>query len=322
MEDATKKITRREALLVGAGVVGSLAALSSGTLPVLAQQTEVSTPTTAADDAEWKKVQEVFGVEGTIEPGDVLMISMGREDLHPSVRGIPLKPDFSFDTEIDFQHISGGAIVKYEFVLLDTEVNPVVDALFTQDLRPATTNINALHNHHLELTPKIKYMHGTTIGNAVQIAKALRNALSHSGQPFVSSKPGKTGLPNKEIEQILGGMGMISDSVLTVSVERQETFKEMDIVLKPAMQVESTIYFQAIGNGQAATTGEITVLPSEADAVTRAFRRYGIYFTALHNHELFIHPNAYYLHFFGTGDPLALARAVRAALNHTNSKYM
>jgi hypothetical protein len=268
-----------------------------------------------------KAIEDVFGVEGTVEPSGVLLIDLPREDLHPTLFGVPMKPDAGFDTEITFQAISSGAIVKWEFCLLDKEVNPVLKALFAQDLQPQKTNVNAIHNHFLEVKPEVKFVHGTAIGDSVHIAKALRNALEHSHQPFVSSPPGNTHLPNEEITQIVGGTSMISDSVLTVSVDRKDRFHELGILLKPDMQVDSMIEFQSIGNGLAAAVAEIPVLPEEADAVARTFRQHDFYVTALHNHELFIQPDLYYLHAFGTGGPLELARAVRAALNHTNSQF-
>jgi Domain of Unknown Function (DUF1259) len=325
MDDLKKHLTRREVLLTGTGViaVGSVAAAAANAPVIaLAKGAEASRSSDPSSSLPVKAIEEVFGVQGTVEPGGVLLIDLPRDDLHPTLFGVRMKPDAGFDTEITFQPISSGAIVKWEFCLLDKEVNPVLDALFAQDLQPRKTNLNALHNHFLEVEPEVKFMHGTAIGDPVHIAKALRNALEHSNQPFVTNPPGNTHLPNEEITQIVGGMSMISDSVLTVSVERKDRFRELGILLEPDMQVDAMIEFQAIGNGQAAAVAEIPVLPEEADPVARTFREHDFFVTALHNHELFIEPDLYYLHAFGTGAPLELARAVRAALNHTNSKFV
>jgi hypothetical protein len=320
MDDQKKHLTRREVLIAGAGVVGVTVVASAG-VPVLAQHADTSTSAAASSSLPIKAIEAVFGVEGTVESGGVLMIDLPRTDLHPTLFGVPLEPDAGFDTEITFQPISQGAIVKWEFCLLDREVNPVLDSLFNQNLQPRTTNFNALHNHFLEVEPEVKFLHGTAIGDPVRIAKGLRDALEHSHQPFVSSGSGDTHLPNKEITEIVGGTSMVSDSVLTVSVERKDRFRELGILLEPDMQVDSMINFQSIGEGHAAAVAEIPVLPEEADAVARTLREHDFYVTALHNHELFIEPDLYYLHAFGTDEPLSLARAVRAALNHTNSKF-
>ena len=84
-----------------------------------------------------------------IESGDVLLIDLPRSDQSWTLFGVSVKPEIGFDTEITFQHIDNGAIVKWEFCLLDSEVNPVLDSLFNQGLKPDVTNLNALHNHFL-----------------------------------------------------------------------------------------------------------------------------------------------------------------------------
>ena len=103
----------------------------------------------------------MFGVEGSIEPGDVLLIDLSHSDLKPTLFGVPVESDIGFDTEITFQHIAQGAIAKWELCLLDKEVNPVLDALFQQGLQPSSTNLNAIHNHYLRVQPEVKFVHST-----------------------------------------------------------------------------------------------------------------------------------------------------------------
>src|SRR5581483_9940483 len=137
-----------------------------------------------------------------------------------------------------------------------------------------------------------------------------------TGTSFNHDAPqsGGPGFNARQVTQIVGGSGMITDSVLSVSVERVETIRELGVTLRPAMQVESVLNFQSIGGGKAAMAGEIIVLPQEADAVARSLRSSGLFVTALHNHELFIEPNFYYMHTFGTGLSVELAKAVHEAL--------
>ncbi|QBD74988.1 DUF1259 domain-containing protein [Ktedonosporobacter rubrisoli] len=317
MQDRKKFITRRQALLAGAA--GSLAAFSAGAISLPALHAHAAADPQAESSLPVKEIEDIFQTKGTLEPGGVLLIELARSDIHATIFGISIKPDLAIDTEITFQPLDNRAIVKYEFVLLDGEVNSVLDELLKQDLQPATTAINALHNHFLEMDPHIKYLHGTAIGDPLDLAHALHKALSQSGQPFAASVATQTGLPNKQIEQIIGGTGMISDSVLSVSVNRKETIRELGFVLQPAMQVQSTFNFQAIDNNQAAEAAEFILLPQEVDAVSRSLRNHNLKVTAVHNHELFIQPTFYYLHAFGTGSPLSLAQATHAALQHTNS---
>lgn len=327
MDEEVKKLTRRDMLLSGVGLAGTFSALSPHFIPALAHargdvHEKKATKKTSNTD-EWKRVAEVFGTKGTIQPGDVLMIDLPRSDARWTVFGIEVKPELGFDTEISFQHISSEVIVKWEMVLLDEEVSPVMDALFNeQDLKPSATTLNALHNHFLEERPTAKFLHGTAIGDPIHIAKALRRALERSKTPFGrSNESGTTGLPDKHIEETLRGQGLVTDGVLSVSVDRKETFKELGVSLESAMQVQSLLNFQALGHGKAATVAEIIVLPGEADAVARTFRKSRLFrVTTLHNHELFLEPNAYYVHAWGVGDSIELAHVEQEALSHINRK--
>src|ERR687884_905367 len=114
MDDQEKRLTRRKMLIAGAGLtaVGAVVArsLEHPTLTLAAGADATST----GSGLPVKAIEAVFGVKGTIEPGGVLKIDLDREDLHPVIFGVPVKPDNGFDTEITFQAISSGAIVKYE----------------------------------------------------------------------------------------------------------------------------------------------------------------------------------------------------------------
>jgi hypothetical protein len=328
MNKQAKHVTRREALLAGAGMMGTLAALSSGFSPVFAAparaRTRAATSAAAHDDQEWQQVAAVFGTQGMVENG-VLSIEIPRTDIHATVFGVPANPDAIFEHEFTFQHTDNGAIVKYEFVVLDEEANPVLDALFARrdQLPPGITILNALHNHWLEIKPDVKYMHGTARNDALTIARALRAALDRTATPLgMSSGSGNTGLPNEQIAQIIGGTPTVDDHVLKVDVDRKEKIEELDVELKPEMQVHHETIFQPIGGGRAAMYTEYILLPEEVHAVAREMREHDQNVTAVHNHELVIHPRFYWFHSFGTGDPLDLARAARAALKHTNSVFV
>jgi hypothetical protein len=259
---------------------------------------------------------------GEMEEGGVLFFDLDRSDLNPTIYGTSVETDIGFDSEIGFQPLEGGAFVKYEFCLLDREVNPLMEALFNAPLNPAINVVTALHNHFLETNPKVKFLHGAVIGDPVAIAKILKNALSkNTGQPFEASQQGNTGLPNEKIADIIGGMQMISGNVLAVEVQRKETIRELGIVVRPSNHVHSLFSFQSLGTSQAACVAEFILLPSEVDTVARIMRANAFYVTAIHNHELFVEPHVYYLHAFNVGNPTTQAQTIRKALNHTNSKF-
>jgi len=313
-------------------MMGAFTALGAGTLQAWAQPGATVSNTTGTsggssqgDDTQWKGVETALGnTKGRVEEGGVFLISLPRKDLNITISGVPVKPDTGIEHEITFYGQGSGAIIKYELALLEREVNPVLNALLSQNLMPATDILTALHNHYLEISPMIMYMHGFIEGDAERVASVLHSVLANNTKtPFGGGDepPGNPGFDIHSVEDTVGGDGHLSNGVLEVSVSRSETFREHGIVLPPAMQFQSTVYFQSLGGQQAIALGELAVLPDEADAVARQLHQYGITITALHNHELHVQPSVYYLHCFGNGPVYRLARGIRAGLNQTKSVF-
>jgi Domain of Unknown Function (DUF1259). len=63
--------------------------------------------------------------------------------------------------------------VTGDFVLLGTEVDPVMKAL-----RSASIEITALHSHMLGETPRLYFMHFWGVGDSAKLATGLRAALN------------------------------------------------------------------------------------------------------------------------------------------------
>lgn len=271
-------------------------------------------------------INRVFSpASGEMKEGGVLFFDMPRTDLKPVLFGVAMQPANGFDAEIGFQPIEGGAFVKWEFCLLDTEVNSLMSRLYDAALTPAANIVTALHNHYLQLNPEIKFLHGGAKGDPVEIAKTLRGALeSHTGQPFRPKQQNDNGSPNElptdEIVAIIGGTKDVSGKILTVGVDRKETIRELDVVLQPPNHIHSEFGFQLLNSSEAAVRVEFILLPTEVDAVARSLKAGGFNVTAVHNHELFVEPQVFYLHAFHVGPPISLAKAIREALNRTNSK--
>jgi hypothetical protein len=81
------------------------------------------------------------------------------------------------------------------------------------------------------------------------------------------------------------------------------------------MGVATGINFQPTGKGRAAVTGDFVLAASEVNPVIRALTDHGIAMTALHSHMLQEQPRLFFMHFWGDGDAVALARGLAAALD-------
>jgi len=159
-----------------------------------------------AADPDWKAVEQALGKPGQLQAGDVFRIGMPRTDLTVTVKGVPVRAPFALGSYAAFKQIGGQVMVMGDLVLLDQDVPAVMSGLFSGGLE-----VTAVHNHLNEMSPHVMYMHYQGHGDAVQLAKALRQALSASGTPLSASAPSAPaagpGLDTKQIEQAMGRAG-------------------------------------------------------------------------------------------------------------------
>jgi Domain of Unknown Function (DUF1259) len=274
-----------------------------------------------AADPDWKAVEQALGKSGQLQAGDVFRVGMPRTDLAVTVKGVAVRAGFALGSYAAFKQVGDRAMVMGDLVLLDQEVPGVMSGLFSGGLE-----VTAVHNHLNEMSPHVMYMHYTGEGDAVQLAKALRQALSASGTPLggAGAAPAATTGPTldtKQIEQTLGRSGRdIGGGVFQVTVPRVEPITEMGRPLLPAMGVTTVLNFQPLADGKAAITGDFVLVDKEVNGVARMLRQQGIDVTALHNHGLMDTPRLFYMHFWASDDAVKLARGLKAALDQTNSQ--
>ncbi len=272
-----------------------------------------------AADPDWKAVEQALGKPGQLQAGDVFRVGMPRTDLSVTVKGVPVKAGFALGSYAAFKQVGDEVMVMGDLVLLDQEVPAVMAGLFRGGLE-----VTAVHNHLNDMSPHVMYMHYGGHGDAVQMAKGLRQALSASGTPLGNSgaPPAPTGptLDTKQIELALGRVGRdIGGGVFQVTVPRAETITEMGHPLLPAMGVTTVMNFQRTVDGKAAITGDFVLIDKEVNAVARTLVQHGIDVTAIHNHGLMDTPRLFYMHFWANDDPVKLAQGLKAALGQTYS---
>ena len=279
-----------------------------------------STAPLRAAQPDWKAVEQALGKSGQLQDGDVFRVGMPRTDLSVTVKGVPVKAAFALGSYAAFKQVGDHAMVMGDLVLLDQEVPAVMSGLFSGGLE-----VTAVHNHVNEVSPHVLYMHYEGHGDALQLARALRQALSASatplGAPATPAPAGAPTLDTKQIEQGLGRTGReVGAGVFQVTVPRAEAITENGTPLLPAMGVVTVLNFQPVADGKAAITGDFVLLDREVNPVARALRQHGVDVTAIHNHGLLDTPRLFYMHFWAVDEPARLATALKAALDQTNSR--
>lgn len=89
-----------------------------------------------------------------------------------SMHGSSLAPAMGMATAINFQQTPRGIATTGDFVLRETEVNPVITVL-----RQGNIAVTAVHNHLLDDSPRMVFVHFWANGDASAIASTLRKAL-------------------------------------------------------------------------------------------------------------------------------------------------
>ena len=268
---------------------------------------------------EWKPLEDVLGRKGSMQPGDVFKFSMPRSDLKVTVAGTPVKAGLALGSWLAFKKAGNDAIVMGDLVLTESEVEPVM-----MKLQQEAIEQTALHNHLLNESPRVMYMHIAGHGDPAKLAAALRDALALTKTPAAAPAPASQqqnlGIDTSQIDTTLGYRGKNNNGIYQFSVPRAETIQDMDTEIPPSMGTATSINFQPTGNGRAAITGDFVLLGSEVNPVIKALRDNGIQVTAVHTHMLTEDPRLFFMHFWANDDAVKLAKGLRAAIDKTNAK--
>lgn len=128
-------------------------------------------------------------------------------------------------------------------------------------------------------------------------------------------------LPVKQIEQTVGAPGDVTHGVLDITIKRfdiDDARGPRGVTFTPSFQLHGDAHFQPLGRGKALLNGDMALREGEVNPFIAALLKNGLVFQAFHQH-LPMDPQLWFVHFRGTGDPLELARALRAALEVTRT---
>ncbi len=271
-------------------------------------------------NAKWKPVEDAMGRPGQPQAGDVIRFAMPRKDLHVTLGEVAIKPGLALGSWAAFVHTEHGAMVMGDLVLTEDEVGPVM-----RNLQEGGIEISAVHNHLIGESPHVVYLHIASHGDAVKMAHAIHDAvaLTRTPGPDTGSAPAASeplGIDQKAVEEALGRSGKVNGGILQFGVPRAENVTEEGMVVPPSMGVGTAINFQPTGGTKAAITGDFVLLGKEVNPVMKALQENGIEVTAVHSHMLMEEPRLFFMHFWANDDAVKLAKGLKIALDHTNSK--
>jgi hypothetical protein len=316
---STSRFTRRRALALGGGAAtaglltgvpfdGSALAASKGALK---QHGKLP----AAE------IQKIVQAQGTVTDG-VLSISIDRDDLGnvKGPLGVTFTGSFELDGALTFEPLGNDlAFFNGDLPLKPDETQAFIDALIANDL-----TFQAFHQHYIEMSPQIWFIHWRGVGHPLKLAQAVHNVLKATGTRLPQTMPSnpKSPLDAKRLGKILGGAAQIgSNGVVTVNVNRRDKIVIGGVHAAPGSNISIGIEFKPRSSkgSTAWVAPDFGMTSSEVQRVVSLMRKQGWFVSCLYNQETEESPQLYWAHMLKTGDAYTLAAEIRLGLDKTDS---
>ncbi|MEX2495923.1 MAG: DUF1259 domain-containing protein [Woeseia sp.] len=272
-----------------------------------------------AETLDAEAIGKAAASEATVAVDGAVRIGWSRDDVPVTVDGVAFPPAAGLGSWAAFKTLpSGGVMAMGDTVVFEDEISSAMDAAFANDLE-----VTALHNHFAFDRPPVYFMHigghgenGATLAKGVKAMwdaiKAVRKKTPKPASRFAGEPPEITGEYDvAALEAILETKGSLNAKVLKFTFQREASMHGASF--GAAMGLSTWVAFS--GNRErAAVDGDFAMTADEVQPVMHALRDAGIHIIALHNHMIGETPPYYFLHYWGKGNPLQLARGLYGAL--------
>jgi hypothetical protein len=274
-------------------------------------------PVGSAPALDAEAIGHAAGVAATATPEGVVRVAWARAEVPVSVDGARLDPAAGLGSWAAFQPAHDGAMMMGDTVLFEDELTPALDAALAAGLE-----VSAIHNHFTFDSPRVLFMHIGGDGDPVALARsvkrvwdAARAVRAKSAEPtsgFAGAAPVAGSLDAASLGTTIGAKASVQGAVVKFTIGRE--VRMHGVPSGAAMGVNTWAAFSG-SDAHASVDGDFAMTVAEVQPVLRALRKAGIHVVALHNHMLDEEPRLFFLHYWGKGPALELARGVRGALD-------
>lgn len=277
--------------------------------------------TPALTTEEIAVIDAAIGKKGMYKEAEATHITpLPRNDLKVSVKGEPVPISFGFGGWVSIKKTMDGksAVLMSDCVLLQEEVNPLISAAHVNGLE-----ISAIHNHFFYEEPRIFYMHIHGKGSPEDLARKYAKTISETkispkNQPPVGTPPAITGKDIFDMSQLNGIIkyeAAVNGPTIKYTIGRDDLkITAMGAEMSPSIGLNTWASFTGTMD-KAFIAGDVAMLEHEVNPVIKTLRTNNIEVVAVHNHMLGDKPHMIFLHYFGIGQALLLAKGFRAALD-------
>lgn len=265
------------------------------------------------------KIEQLTGLKGIFyKEENVFKVFKPRSDVKIQVDKWPM-PAFmgltswaAFTPTHDDQSVMMG-----DTVLFEDEVNPAMSAALDGGLE-----VSGLHNHFFFDQPKVYFMHIGGMGTVAQLANGVKKIYDKIDEvraihPFpVSEFPGVIASGNKitaaPLEAVLGIKGQVNNGMFKVVVGRKTDMHGIQVGNQ--MGINTWAAF-AGSDSEAIVDGDFAMLEDELQPVLKTMSAQGINIVAIHQHMTQEQPHYLFLHYWGKGKALDLAKEIKTTLD-------
>ncbi len=280
----------------------------------------VSTPSRAQAPLDTAKIEQIFGIKGTMIPDEnVFKVTKARADVKVQVDGWSMPPFMGLGSWAAFTPSAhGGTMVMGDTVVFEDEVNLAMSAALDSGLE-----VTALHNHFFYDEPKVYFMHIGGMGDAATLASGVKAVWDKVAQiraanpvpakafgtPAIGTQNAITAGP---LETILGLKGQASQGMFKLVIGRPASMHGTPVGKEMGINT-----WAAFGgrDAEAVIDGDFAMTANELQTVLKAMRREGINIVAIHQHMTDEEPRILFLHYWAKGEAAALAQAFKRVLD-------
>lgn len=264
------------------------------------------------------RIEQITGLKGTWSAAEgVFKVTQPRNDVAVKVDEWKMPPFMGLTSWAAF--LAGkkaDSMVMGDFVLFEDEVNPVMSAALDAGLQ-----VTALHNHFLHAEPQVYFMHIGGEGTVENLAGGVKAALAKmkeiravNPQPaksFGGDVPDKNAISAAPLAEAFTAKPQEKDGMVKFVFGRVARM-ECGCDVGKEMGVNTWASFGGTDDN-AVVDGDFACQESELQSVLKSLRGAGINIVAIHHHMIHETPRYVFLHYWGRGKAVDLAKAIKLA---------
>jgi rhodanese-related sulfurtransferase len=264
------------------------------------------------------RIEQITALKGAWNAAEgVFKVSAPRNDVAVKVDEWKMPPFMGLTSWAAFQAgKKESAMVMGDFVLFEDEVSPVMSAALENGL-----DVTALHNHFFHAEPQVYFMHIGGEGTVERLAAGVKAALAKMKEIRAANpQPAKSfggGIPEQNaisaapLAEAFTATPQVKDGMVKFVFGRVARM-DCGCAVGKEMGVNTWASFGGTDDN-AVVDGDFACQENELQPVLKSLRGAGINIVAIHHHMIHETPRYVFLHYWGRGKAMDLAKAIRIA---------